>query len=114
MKFEIINPSDKAYIEGEFKTCCLATVYFGNGKYALQQVDGELHMPLFLFGGADEWFTKTFGATLQQIFDATPLSEISDALLSVKLSGKRSSLNDFAAYANKLGIQLKGQGVKRL
>lgn len=29
MKFEIINPSDKAYIEGEFKVCCVATLLFG-------------------------------------------------------------------------------------
>jgi hypothetical protein len=106
MKFEIINPSDEAYIEGEFRPCCMATLLFGEGKYALDQVDGDLKLPLFIFGGSDDWCQMQFGYNLQDTFDKTPAIDIANALLSVKLAGERSSMNDFTAYANKLGKRM--------
>ena len=37
MKYEIINPSDKAIIEGDdFKMVCIATIILGEGKYGLE------------------------------------------------------------------------------
>ena len=107
MRFEIINPSDKAFIEGEFLPCCLATVLFGRGQYALKQIDGDLEMPLFLFGkDPDGWFTKTFGKNLKEAFDSVPKKEVGEALLSVKLFEERTSLNDFTRYAHILGAKL--------
>lgn len=114
MKFEIINPSDEAYIEGSFKACVLATLYFGEGKYALKEVDEKLNhkengleMPLFLFGiDANEWFKKQFDKTLEELIRETPKKDIANALLSVHLVKERSSLNDFTSYANKLGKRL--------
>lgn len=103
MKFEIINPSDEAYIEGDFKNCCLATLFFGEGKYALSQVDGDLKMPLFLLGyGVDDWLVQQFGNTLDALLSETPTKDIAEALLSVHLARERSSLNDFTSYAHKL------------
>lgn len=108
MKFEIVNPSDEAYIEGDFKTCCLATLFFGEGNYGLKQVDGDLKMPLFLFGfGMEEWLKKQFGKTLDELFDETPTKDIAKALLSVHLVRERSSLNDFTTYAHNLGKRLE-------
>jgi hypothetical protein len=106
MKFEIINPSDEAYIEGNFKSCCLATLFFGNGQYGLKQVEGDLEMPLFIFGNADEWLKKQFGKTLDDLLKETSKEEIGKALLSVHLVGERSSLNDFTSYAHNLGKML--------
>jgi len=106
MKFEIINPSDEAYIEGDFKSCCLATLFFGNVQYGLKQVDGDLEMPLFIFGDADEWLTKQFGKTLEKLLAETSKEEIGKALLSVHLVRERSSLNDFTTYAYNLGKKL--------
>jgi len=117
MKFEIINPSDEAYIEGDFKTCVLATLLFGEGKYGLVEVDDNLQqkesgleMPLFLLGyGLDEWLKKQFGKTLKQLLDETSKEDIGKALLSVHLVRERSSLNDFTSYANSLGKRMLKQ-----
>lgn len=107
MKFQIINPSDEAMIEGDFKLCVLATLSFGEGKYALKQVDGDLEMPLFLFGlGVDEWLKKQFGKGFTDLLDETTKEELGKVLLSVHLVGERSSLNDFTSYANELGKKL--------
>jgi len=111
-KFEIINPSDEAYIEGSFKVCCLATLIFGEGQYALQQVDGNLKMPLFIFGiGFQEWLKKTFGKEFTGLLDETNIKDIKKALLSIHLVRERTSLNDFTSYAHKLGRTLKRNDV---
>ncbi|MDH5665949.1 MAG: hypothetical protein OEY10_06605 [Nitrosopumilus sp.] len=112
MKFEIINPSDEAYIEGEFKICCLATLIFGNGKYALKEIDGDLEMPLLLFGTADEWLKKQFGKSFEELLNETSKEELGKALLSVHLVKKRSSLNDFTSRANLLGKRILGENQK--
>lgn len=106
MKFEIINPSDEAYIEGDFKACVLATLWFGNGKYGLKQIDGNLEMPLFLFGDVDGWLKEQFGKNLEELLKEISNEEIGKALLSIHLVRERSSLNDFTSYANKLGQKL--------
>ena len=110
MKFEIINPSDKAYIEGDFDVCCIATLLFGEGQYALEQVDGELEMPILFLGGAEEWFQETFDKGYQELFDEMSVEELVAALQSVQLAHERSSLNDFTAHAHKLGDRLLERG----
>ena len=107
LKFEIINPSDEAYIESSFEACCVATLLFSEGKYALRQVGGDLGMPVFLFGGAEKWIQDTFGKTLNELFDHIGIETIKEALLSVHLVRERSSLNDFTSYAHKLANRLK-------
>lgn len=109
MKFEIINPSDEAYIEGDFKTCVLATLIFGEGKYALKQVDGDLEMPLLLFGTGEKWLKEQFGKSFTELLDEVGKEKIGKALVSVHLVRERSSLNDFTSYANELGKKMLGK-----
>ena len=106
MKFEIINPSDKAYIEGDFKTCVVATLVFGNGQYGLQQVDGDMEMPVLLFGTAKKWLKEQFGKSFEELLDEVGKEKIGKALISVHLVKERSSMNDFTSYANELGQKL--------
>jgi len=108
MKFEIINPSDEAYIEGDFKVCCLATLAFGEGAYGLTQVGGDLEMPLLLFGTYDKWLKTQFGKTLKELISETSKEDIGKALMTVHLVRERSSLNDFTSYANQLGKHFLG------
>lgn len=105
-RFEIINPSDKAFIEGDFPTCVVATLLFGGTHYGLKEVDGDLTMPVFLLGGCKEWTRETFGKTPQEMADSLPSEELAKALLSVTLAYERSSLNDFTSYAHKLGNEI--------
>lgn len=107
-KFEIINPSDQAFIEGDYLTCVVATCLFGDGKYGLKQVDGDLELPpVFFMKDPDVWFKKKFGKTFKELFDESNKMEVANALLSIKLEGERSSLNNFTKYANDMGKRIK-------
>lgn len=107
MKFEIINPSDEAYIEGSFKDCCIATLIFGKGKYALKEINGELEMPLFLFSSADTWLKERFGKTFEELLNEMNVEDVKKALLSVHLVRERTSLNDFTSRAHIIANSLK-------
>ncbi|MFH1422721.1 MAG: hypothetical protein ABIH42_08440 [Planctomycetota bacterium] len=100
MKFEIINPSDRCFVEGDdFKTVCIAVIVLGDGKYGLRQVDGDLHMPPVIF--AHGWFKDTFNQTeAEAISQIEPLSLL-PIFKTVKLAGERSSLNDIAGLAEE-------------
>jgi hypothetical protein len=100
VKFEIINPSDKAFIESDsFETACLATCILGQGKYGLREVGGDKRMPVFLFGGHDEFFAEKFGKPFEESLNATDKAEIARALETVSLAGERTSLNDIVKRA---------------
>jgi hypothetical protein len=100
MKFEIINPSDKAYLEADdFKTACIASAMVCDA-HGLSQVDGKLSMPPLLF--AQGWFLNTFKESITESFEKADKKEIMKVLKSFKLEGKRSSLRDFVGYAHNL------------
>lgn len=111
MKFEIINPSDECYIEGDdFKTIAVATALLGNGSYGLTQVDGDLEMPILCiagFGDPNTWFLKQFNETADQIFKSINKEELKKVLISVHLLRERSSLNDIVKYARILAKRIK-------
>jgi hypothetical protein len=82
--YEIINPSDPYTIEAEsFKTACVAVCLLGNGQWAVKSTDEKEEMPMFLFGGHDEWFEMTFGEPFKNALDSISPKELSDCLGSV-------------------------------
>ncbi len=105
-KFEIINPSDKAYIEGEFLTCCLAVLLLADGHYGLEEVEGERTMPVFLFGGAKEWFKGEFNIDGIAPALADNRRAIKEALHSVYLAGERTSMTDLRRRAHQLAERM--------
>lgn len=106
MRFEIINPSDKAFMEGDLKVAAIAITLLSKGQYALKEVDGNGGVPLFIFGGGDEWFQDNFQQTIQEAYDSCSNADIAAALLSVELAGERSSMNDFTSKAHKMAERL--------
>lgn len=106
MKFEIINPSDKAFIEGEnFETVCLAIAILSRGQYGLQEVDGGKHMPILMF--SDGWWLKEFGRTIDNSIEHISKKEIAKTLRTVRLAYERSSLTDIVGIANNLAKHLE-------
>jgi len=100
-KYEIINPSDKCYIEGEdFKTVCIATTLLGEGVYGLQEVDGDSCMPPIMF--ANGWFLNTFDVNFEDAIQTVDRQHTKTILSTVKLSGERTSLNDIEKHAKRL------------
>lgn len=143
--FEIINPSDPYSLEtGEWAVACLAAPVLGHGQYALHEIGGEGRlMPIFIFGGADEWFKKQFGKTIEQLIDVVPRPAIADCLDSMLIGSARdrqsfhealtfiddpekkrqyweqwheshrSSLNDIGGRARKMAAALRKAEAKR-
>lgn len=60
MYYEIVNPSDQAFFEApNVMIAGLVTIILGGGQYgATPQEDGAQEVPLFLFGGWDEWWAE--------------------------------------------------------
>ena len=107
MRLEISNPSDKATIDcTNVLAARLAVLLLANGKYGIVDDDGENGMPIFLFGGHDEFFQEKHGMTVSEALDTVPNKEIAEALASVRLEHERSSMNDFTARAHKMADQL--------
>lgn len=135
MLFEVINPSDAYTFEADsYGVAAAAGLFLGEGRYGLQEVGGEWSMPVFIFGGAIEWFDSQFGdfsafteankpkiaaaldslvigsATERMAYD-TALAEISDADRREAFKAKwhdrnRSSMNNIGARAKKLAAAI--------
>jgi hypothetical protein len=89
MLFEISNPSDSYTIEAkDFKTACIAICVLGRGQYGLTEIGGDHSMPIFVFGGHDEWFTENFGKDFKDTLEETPFEDIAEALESVFIGHK--------------------------
>lgn len=87
MIFDLINPSDPYTLEThDYEVACVSVVLLGEGKYSIKQVDGDFEMPIFMFGGHDEWFHKTFGKTMEKTIQKViqeKKTELIDCLQSV-------------------------------
>lgn len=95
---EIINPSDKAFINVQDKeAACLAIALMSEGRYGIEET-----LSIFLFGGSDDWFIKEFGRNVEESFEHVGKHRISKALRTVRLDGERTSLNDIVERAINL------------
>lgn len=86
MLFEISNPSDAYTIEAETLVVAgVATLLLGEGKYGLSGVDdAEAGMPIFLFGGHEQWLATQGVPNLDAFLDANYAS-LAEALESVTI-----------------------------
>lgn len=108
MRREISNPSDYATIDCTDKIAAsIAIVIMGQGHYGIIDDEGDEGMPIFLFGGHDEWFKGKFGKSFEEAIETTGISRIADALDTIQLDGKRTSMNDFTARAHRLAKELR-------
>ncbi len=61
--WELINPSDQITFTAEsHELACIAVGLIGEGKYGATELEGAgASVPLWLFGGTDQYFQTTFG-----------------------------------------------------
>ncbi|MEN6475934.1 MAG: hypothetical protein ABFD81_18110 [Syntrophaceae bacterium] len=71
MIFDLSNPSDPYTLESDdFEVACIAACLVGGGHYGISEIGGEKGMPIFIFGGHDEWFVSTFGQTFKESLES--------------------------------------------
>ncbi|MDD3040815.1 hypothetical protein [Bacteroides sp.] len=104
--------SDNYTLESDdFKMACIAVLMLGKGHYALDEIDGEHHMPIFLFGGHDEWFKNQFGSTVPEFLELNKSEDwlkIAECLDSVMIGGP----NERKMYCDALAL-IEGEDKKK-
>ena len=135
--WEIVNMSDPYTIRGDFELVSLAIGILGKGKYAGMEIDGDRRIPLFIFGGTDQWFMEQFGVSFDNSFlrvDKNALADVFDSVVIGSADDRQefeaiihgfstdsackafrlerhekmlSSMNDIASYAYSIADSLR-------
>lgn len=107
MRFELINPSDKIFLDADdLRVAQIAALYAGEGYYGLNDENGEQVFGLIAFGGSEE-FIKSFGDEdgYKKFIEANRMA-IADCLKTFRTDGVRTSMNDICGSAHHLAEQL--------
>ena len=89
MLFEVSNPSDEYTIEAEdWSVACVVGLIIGRGQYGLNEVDGDHEMPLFLFGGLEEWVEAEFEKPLEEFMGSVDKIEVANCLNSIVVGNR--------------------------
>lgn len=101
MKLEIINPSDKCFLEtDDIEAAAFATMMNGQGRYALRGEDGNDYCPIMLFGRTleflDNWWDETFGRKFSEyrLETAEDYERLANVCATFHYETERSSMND--------------------
>jgi hypothetical protein len=73
-----LNTPEKTYVfeASSFSTACVVATLLGGGFYSLWQ-DGKQVMPVFMFGGVEQWYQRVFGRHFTEVLQAVAKEEIS-------------------------------------
>ena len=101
MKFELINPSDAVFFEAPSLLVAAFAVVYLSPSYGAKEVNGNLEVPIFMFGGAEEWFEKQLNVKdIKETF-RTVAKDVAACLKTFHLGkGKRTSINNICKYAH--------------
>src|SRR5689334_23294643 len=83
MLFQINTPEKPCTFEASsFAAACVVALLLGGGFYSLWQ-DGKQVMPVFMFGGAEKWYQRTFGKNFQDVVQEVSPDEIAQIYLTL-------------------------------
>ena len=135
MIYELINPSDPyTFVADDLETAALVVFSISNA-YGAKTEDGEIVVPVFILGGAEEWYKEQFGRSVEEGVE-DKVTRLAWALGSMVLGSfedrriyettiaaiddqnkreefirtwkdKRSSINDIRAYCHKLAKKIE-------
>lgn len=137
MEYELHNPSDPYTFLAEDLEVASLVVFSISTLYGAEAKVGGDSVPIFMFGGAKEWYIEQFGRTPDEGLEAKR-EELAEALNSMMYGGfedrrryeaalaaitdpekkevfiaewqdGHSSMNDIGTYAHILGKRLKKQ-----
>lgn len=137
MEYKLANPSDPyTFVADDLETAALV-VFMLSTAYGANTKSGEVAVPIFIFGGAEEWYAKQFGRNIEEGITAkkeqliaalksmtlgnfedrrryeAALAAITEedkkAEFIAKWQDGRSSLNDIGTHSHKLAEALLEQ-----
>jgi hypothetical protein len=114
LSFELVNPSDMyTFSARSLEVAAQAVLLLGEGAYGGKSLDGGKDVPIFLFGGHDEWFKENFGKTAEESLDARDNEALAECFDSFTLGhGQRTSLNDIGGRAQKFAKALRADDTR--
>ena len=107
--WEIINPHDKAFVDGDDESAVLiAVIGLGAGAYGAEEQGTDRKIPVMLLWGAsdlDAFVKERHGCT----FDALPIDRLKVAAVldSLRYERERTSTVDMKAKAEHLAASLR-------
>lgn len=137
MEYKLANPSDPyTFVADDLETAALV-VFMLSTAYGANTNSGEVAVPIFIFGGAEEWYAEQFGRNIEEgitakkeqlvaALNSMTLGDFEDrrryeaALAAITEADKkaefiakwqdgRSSLNDIGTHCYKLAEALLEQ-----
>ena len=90
-----LNTPEKPYTfeASSFTAACVAATLLGGGFYSLWQ-DGKQVMPVFMFGGTEQWYQWAFGRPFADVLQDVPKEEILRIYMTI-LAGKPQELQRY-------------------
>jgi hypothetical protein len=135
------NPSDPYVFAAANRETAALTVLMLGVEYGATPREGDENVPIFIFGGAEEWYEKTFGRTMTEGFaalkgevaaslesfmygDFNDWKKYQSALNAIDDPAKRdafraewqdgiSSLNDIGGYAHQIGAKIREKSARK-
>lgn len=106
MLYQINTPEIPYTFEASsFAAACVVATLLGGGSYSLWQ-GGKQVMPVFRFGGAEEWYQRTFGKNFQDVLQEVSPDEISQIYMTT-LAGKPKERQ---RYLQELSMMHRSKG----
>lgn len=66
MEYKLANPSDPyTFVADDLETAALV-VFMLSTAYGANTKNGEIAVPIFIFGGAEEWYAEQFGRNIEE------------------------------------------------
>ena len=108
MKYEIINPSDKCFLESDNEKAAVAgCLLLGLSKNAPKDGNDEQVCPLLLFE-SESFLRETYGGTKElSAYLDEECKAISEVAGSFHYDSKRSSMNNIGAEAKRIAQTYK-------
>jgi hypothetical protein len=87
MQYQLNTPEKPYTFEASsFTAACVVTTLLGGGFYSLWQ-DGKQVMPVFMFGGVEEWFRRVFDKNFTDVVQEVSPGEIAQIYMTI-LAGR--------------------------
>ena len=134
IEFELINPSDPYTFFAQNEEVASLIVFCLSTMYGAKSKDKTIEIPVFIFGGAKEWYFEKFNRTPDEglesekeavkiglnsfmygSFEDRERYELALSLIDdedkkeefkIKWNDARSSINDIGTYAHKLAKKI--------